>query len=63
LDFRHNAVKRSRRRAPTDAEIKAASGLTFAATGVLVLTGLDKAIETVLIGASPPRLTDLTTRF
>jgi cytochrome c-type biogenesis protein len=30
---------------------------------VLVLTGLDKAIETVLVAISPQWLTDLTTRF
>jgi hypothetical protein len=29
-------------------EIKAASGLTFAAIGVLAQSGLDKAVETVL---------------
>jgi hypothetical protein len=63
LDFRHTAVKRSMRRAPTGAEIKAASGLTFAATGVLTLAGLDKAVETVLIAASPQRLTNLMTWF
>jgi hypothetical protein len=48
LDFHHTAVKRPMRRAPIGQEIKAASGLTFAAVGVLALTGLDKAVETVL---------------
>jgi cytochrome c-type biogenesis protein len=37
--------------------------LTFVAIGVLVLTGLDKAIETALVEASPLWLTDLTTWF
>jgi hypothetical protein len=30
---------------------------------VLVLTSLDKSIETMLVEASPQWLTDLTTRF
>jgi len=43
--------------------LKAALGLAFAAIGVLVLSGLDKAVETALVEASPQWLTDLTTRF
>ena len=43
--------------------IKAALGLAFVAIGVLVLTGLDKSVETALVEASPQWLTDLTTRF
>jgi cytochrome c-type biogenesis protein len=43
--------------------MKVALGLLLVAIGVLVLTGLDKAIETVLVDASPQWLTDLTTRF
>jgi cytochrome c biogenesis protein CcdA len=43
--------------------IKAALGLTFIAIGVLVLTGLDKRVETALVEASPQWLTDLTTWF
>jgi hypothetical protein len=31
--------------------------------GGLVLLGLDKSIETVLVNASPEWLTNLTTRF
>jgi len=42
---------------------KAALGALFVAIGVLVLTSLDKSIETVLVEASPQWLTDLTTRF
>jgi len=42
---------------------KAALGALFVAIGGLVLTGLDKSIETVLVEVSPQWLTDLTTRF
>jgi hypothetical protein len=30
---------------------------------VLILTGIDKRVETVLVNASPQWLTDLTTQF
>jgi cytochrome c-type biogenesis protein len=40
-----------------------AGGIPFVAIGALVITGLDKSIETVLVAASPQRLTDLTNRF
>jgi cytochrome c biogenesis protein CcdA len=43
--------------------INASLGLLFVAVGALVLSGLDKTIETVLVDASPQWLTDLTTRF
>lgn len=43
--------------------IKAALGLLFVFIGGLVLLGLDKAVETLLVDASPQWLTDLTTRF
>lgn len=43
--------------------LKAGLGLVLVAAGLLVLTGLDKAVETALVEASPPWLTDLTTRF
>jgi hypothetical protein len=33
------------------------------ATAALVITGLDKTVETALVEASPQWLTDLTTRF
>ena len=42
---------------------KAGLGILFIAIGVLVITGFDKSIETVLVAASPQWLTDLTTRF
>jgi cytochrome c-type biogenesis protein len=38
-------------------------GVLFVAIGVLVLTSLDKSIETKLVALSPQWLTDLTTRF
>ncbi len=43
--------------------VKTGLGILFIAIGVLVLTGLDKSIETVLVGVSPQWLNDLTTRF
>lgn len=42
---------------------KAGLGVLFIAIGALVLAGLDKSIETMLVAASPQWLTDLTTRF
>jgi len=42
---------------------KAGLGALFVAIGVLVLTSLDKSIETMLVEVSPQWLTDLTTRF
>jgi cytochrome c-type biogenesis protein len=43
--------------------VKTGLGLIFVTIGALVLSGLDKAIETALVNASPQWLTDLTTRF
>lgn len=43
--------------------VKMALGLLFLAVGALVLSGLDKVIETALVNASPQWLTDLTTRL
>jgi len=37
--------------------------IVLVAIGVMVLTGLDKRIETVVVNESPQWLTDLTTRF
>jgi cytochrome c biogenesis protein CcdA len=42
---------------------KATLGALFIAIGVLVLTGLDKSVETALVNASPAWLTALTTRY
>jgi cytochrome c-type biogenesis protein len=38
-------------------------GVMLVAIGVLILTGLDKRVETILVEASPAWLTQLTTRF
>lgn len=38
-------------------------GTLLAALGMLILTGLDRTLETALVDASPAWLTDLTTRF
>jgi cytochrome c biogenesis protein CcdA len=42
---------------------KIAMGVVLAATGLLIVTGADKAIETALVEASPVWLNELTTRF
>jgi cytochrome c-type biogenesis protein len=42
---------------------KALLGVLLIAIGVLILSGLDKTLETVLVDASPAWLTNLTTRF
>jgi cytochrome c-type biogenesis protein len=43
--------------------LKAGFGALLIAIGLLVITGLDKGVETALVEASPQWLTDLTTRF
>lgn len=53
---------RSRLLAAGDAG-KMVMGLALIATGLLVLSGLDKRLEAVLVEASPAWLTELTTRF
>jgi cytochrome c biogenesis protein CcdA len=42
---------------------KALLGALLLAIGVLILSGLDKKLETILVNASPAWLTNLTTRF
>jgi hypothetical protein len=42
---------------------KAAMGALLLGVGVLILTGLDKRIEAMLVDLSPDWLTQLTTRF
>lgn len=42
---------------------KAALGVLLALAGLLILSGLDKKLETALVDASPAWLTNLTTRF
>lgn len=43
--------------------MKLGFGVLLIVFGVLVLTGVDKTVETALVNASPQWLTDLTTRF
>jgi cytochrome c biogenesis protein CcdA len=45
------------------ARAKAAFAGVLVAMGVLVISGLDRRVETVLVDRSPQWLTDLTTRF
>ena len=42
---------------------KLVMGVVLAATGLMIVTGADKAIETALVEASPLWLNELTTRF
>jgi cytochrome c-type biogenesis protein len=42
---------------------KVAMGLSAVAVGAMILTGVDRAVETALVTASPAWLTDLTTQF
>ena len=58
------AVLRLRTRLMSDsARVKAAFAIILLAIGVLVLTGFDKRVETLLVDQSPQWLTDLTTQF
>jgi cytochrome c-type biogenesis protein len=43
--------------------LKAGLGLVLIFAGSLVLTGMDKAVETLLVNASPEWLTKLTTQY
>ena len=45
------------------AQAKGAFAIGLVTIGALVLTGLDKRLETLLVDQSPQWLTDLTTRF
>jgi len=42
---------------------KQALGILLVAIGLLIVTGLDKSVETALVEDSPQWLTDVTTRF
>ncbi len=42
---------------------KLVMGMGAVAMAALILTGGDRSLETALVNASPPWLTDLTTRF
>ena len=45
------------------AGLKSVLGAVFIALGVLILSGIDKSVETALVDVSPAWLTALTTRF
>jgi cytochrome c biogenesis protein CcdA len=45
------------------ARAKAAFAIVLVAMGILVLTGINKRVETFAVDHSPQWLTDLTTRF
>ena len=45
------------------AGLKSVLGAVFISLGLLILSGLDKSVETALVDASPAWLTALTTRF
>ncbi|PSH62924.1 cytochrome C biogenesis protein [Phyllobacterium brassicacearum] len=51
------------RMAATGYGLRTAMGAILTVFGLLVLTGVDKVVETWLVDASPLWLTDLTTRF
>jgi hypothetical protein len=38
-------------------------GLSAVAVGAMILTGVDREVETALVSVSPAWLTDLTTQF
>ncbi len=60
----HDALVRWRSRlVGGGARAKAGFAILLVSIGVLVLTGLDKRIETLAVDRSPQWLTDLTTRF
>jgi len=60
----HEAMMRWRNQLILTGQVtKIALGILFVAIGVLVVTGIDKSIETALVAASPQWLTELTTRF
>jgi sulfite exporter TauE/SafE len=42
---------------------KLTMGVILVAVGILVISGLDKRLETMLVDLSPAWLTELTTRF
>ncbi|MFI4995885.1 MAG: cytochrome c biogenesis CcdA family protein [Hyphomicrobiales bacterium] len=60
----HAALARWRDRLLTAGKgMKIALGLVLIGVGALILSNLDKSIETFLVDASPQWLTDLTTRY
>lgn len=62
--FSRDAMLRWRQRMLTAGHnMKTTLGFGLVFVGALVLAGLDKSVEAVLVGASPLWLTNLTTRF
>jgi cytochrome c-type biogenesis protein len=60
---REAMIRWRHRLASAGAGARAGLGAVLVGMGVLVLTGLDKPIEAMLVVLSPQWLTDLTTRF
>ena len=60
---REAVARRRARLIAGGARAKAAFAIVLLVVGVLVLTGVDKRMETLLVDHSPQWLTDLTTRF
>jgi cytochrome c-type biogenesis protein len=60
---REAIVRWRHRLASAGKSAKAGLGALFVAIGLLVLTSLDRSIETMLVELSPQWLADLTTRF
>lgn len=60
---REAMVRWRHRLASASGGAKAGLGVLFIGIGALVLTGLDKSVETLLVEVSPQWLTDITTRF
>jgi cytochrome c biogenesis protein CcdA len=59
-----NALRGSRRRLDAIGRVaRPVAGIWFVLTGILVLSGLDRALETGLLALSPAWLTALTTSF
>jgi len=63
LASREALLRWRERLASAGQSFKAGLGLLLIAMGVLVLSGLDRSVETALVAASPQWLTNLTTRF
>lgn len=63
LISREAAIRWRNKLLKTGSTMKVALGMLFVATGALILLGLDKKVETILVQVSPEWLTALTTRF